>query len=132
MSGTRRRPGRPSRSHGSRRARSSRSRRSPSSKPVEDYVRSLDLDAYVVGGAVRDELLGVDSKDADFLVPGVDIAGLLDALAPYGRTEELVVAGRPVGVRHYPRDRRVRRLVPAGIELAPPRREVSTGPGRHD
>jgi tRNA nucleotidyltransferase (CCA-adding enzyme) len=26
----------------------------------------------------------------------------------------------------------VRRLVPAGIELAPPRREVSTGPGRHD
>jgi tRNA nucleotidyltransferase (CCA-adding enzyme) len=43
-----------------------------------------------------------------------------------------VVAGRPVGVRHYPRDRDLRRLVPAGIELAPPRREVSTGPGRHD
>jgi tRNA nucleotidyltransferase/poly(A) polymerase len=35
-------------------------------------------------------------------------------------------------VRFFPRDRRVRRLVPAGIELAPPRREVSTGPGRHD
>ena len=26
----------------------------------------------------------------------------------------------------------MRRLAPAGIELAPPRREVSTGPGRHD
>ena len=38
----------------------------------------------------------------------------------------------PVGVRHYPRDRALRSLVPAGIELAPPRREVSTGPGRHD
>ena len=42
------------------------------------------------------------------------------------------MAGRPVGVRFYPRDREVRRLTPAGIELAPPRREVSTGPGRHD
>ena len=39
---------------------------------VEDYVHSLGLDAYLVGGAVRDELLGLDSKDADFLVTGVD------------------------------------------------------------
>jgi tRNA nucleotidyltransferase (CCA-adding enzyme) len=76
--------------------------------------------------------LGVDSKDADFLVPGVDIEGLRAALAPHGRTEELVVAGRGVGVRLYPRDKHVRARVPAGIELAPPRREVSTGPGRHD
>jgi tRNA nucleotidyltransferase (CCA-adding enzyme) len=86
----------------------------------------------VVGGAVRDTLLGRESKDADFLVPGTDIAGLRAALAPHGRTEELVVAGRPVGVRFYPRDAAVRRLARGGIELAPPRREVSTGPGRHD
>ncbi len=81
---------------------------------------------------MRDQLRGVESKDADFLVPGVDIAGLRDALLPHGGTEELAVAGRAVGVRHYPRDRRLRALVPAGIELAPPRRERSTGPGRHD
>ena len=93
---------------------------------------SLGLDAYVVGGAVRDELMGRDSKDADFLVPGVDIPGLRSVLEPHGRTEELVVAGRPVGVRFFPRDAGVRKRVPAGIELAPPRREVSTGPGRHD
>jgi tRNA nucleotidyltransferase (CCA-adding enzyme) len=37
-----------------------------------------------------------------------------------------------VGVRLQPRDRRVRELAPAGIEFAPPRKEVSTGPGRHD
>jgi tRNA nucleotidyltransferase (CCA-adding enzyme) len=86
----------------------------------------------VVGGAVRDALLGRDSKDADFLVPGVDIPALRKALARHGRTEELVVAGRAVGVRFFPSDREVRRLVRAGIELAPPRREVSTGPGRHD
>ena len=42
------------------------------------------------------------------------------------------MAGRVVGVRFLPRDRAVRRLAPSGIELAPPRREVSTGPGRHD
>jgi tRNA nucleotidyltransferase (CCA-adding enzyme) len=112
--------------------RSSRSRRSLSRKEVEEYVRSLDLDAYVVGGAVRDELLGHESKDADFLVPGVDIDALQAALAPHGRTEELVVAGRAVGVRFWPRDPKIRDLVRSGIELAPPRRERSTGPGRHD
>ena len=99
---------------------------------IEDYVRSLGLDAYLVGGAVRDELLGRESTDADFLVPGVDAAGLQAALAAYGKVEELLVAGKPVGMRLYPRDRAIRALAPAGIEFAPPRREVSTGPGRHD
>jgi tRNA nucleotidyltransferase (CCA-adding enzyme) len=101
-------------------------------KAIEEYVSSLELDAYLVGGAVRDELLGLDSKDADFLVPGVDIAGLRQLLEPHGRAEDLVVAGRPVGLRFYPRDRAIRRLAPAGVEFAPPRREQSTGPGRHD
>ena len=72
----------------------------------------------MVGGAVRDELLGHESKDADFLVPGVDIEGLRAALEPHGRTEELVVAGQPVGVRFYPRDPDLRRRVRAGIEVA--------------
>ena len=99
---------------------------------IEDYVRSLGLDAYLVGGAVRDELLGLESKDADFLVPGLDTDGLRAALAPHGRVEDLVVAGRLVGVRLHPREQRIRKLAPAGIEFAPPRREESTGPGRHD
>jgi tRNA nucleotidyltransferase (CCA-adding enzyme) len=101
-------------------------------KAIEDYVRSLELDAYLVGGAVRDEVLGLESKDADFLVPGVDAAGLRAALAPYGRVEELVVAGKPVGMRLSPRKREIRSLAPAGIEFAPVRRERSTGTGRHD
>jgi len=99
---------------------------------IEDYVRSLGLDAYLVGGAVRDELLGHESKDADFLVPGVDTEGLRAALAPHGRIEDLVVAERLVGVRLHPSDRRIGGLTRAGIEFAPPRKEVSTGPGRHD
>jgi putative nucleotidyltransferase with HDIG domain len=101
-------------------------------RELEDYVDSLGLDAYLVGGALRDELLGLESKDADFLVPGVDTEGLKEALAPHGRVEDLIVAGRLVGARLYPRDKAIRRLAPAGIEFAPPRKEVSTGPGRHD
>ncbi len=99
---------------------------------IEAYVRGLGLDAYLVGGAVRDELLGIDSKDADFLVLGVDTEQLRAALAPHGRVEDLVVAGRLVGVRLMARDKRIRELTRAGIEFAPPRREQSTGPGRHE
>src|SRR6187431_2251566 len=99
---------------------------------VAEYIRSLDLDAYLVGGAVRDELLGHPSPDQDFLVPRVGHAELRAALAPHGRVEDFEVAGRLVGVRFFPADRDVRRLAPKGIELAPPRVERSTGPGRHD
>ena len=77
-------------------------------------------------------MLGLESKDADFLVPGVDTDGLKRALEPHGRVEDLIVAGRLVGVRLHPRDKDVRKLARAGIEFAPPRKEVSTGPGRHD
>jgi tRNA nucleotidyltransferase (CCA-adding enzyme) len=101
-------------------------------RTIEDFVRSLGLDAYLVGGAVRDEQLGLDSKDADFVVPGVDHDGLRRALAPHGRVEDLEVAGRLVGARLYPRDPGLGKLAPAGIEFAPTRAERSTGPGRHD
>ena len=101
-------------------------------RSLEDFVRSLRLDAYLVGGAVRDELIGLESKDADFLVPRVDHAQLKAALAQRGRVDDLEVAGQVVGVRLWPRDRDVRALAPKGIEFAPPRRERSTGPGRHD
>jgi putative nucleotidyltransferase with HDIG domain len=99
---------------------------------VAEFVASLGLDAWIVGGAVRDRLLGRDVKDTDFVVPGVDHAGLRAALEPHGRVEDLVVAGQRVGVRLHPRDADARALAPAGIEFAPPRVERSTGPGRHD
>ena len=99
---------------------------------IRRYIRSLGLDAYVVGGAVRDELLGIAHADEDFLVPGVDQAGLRSALEPHGRVEDMEVHGQLVGVRFYPRDREIRRLAPAGIDLTPPRAERSTGPGHRD
>jgi tRNA nucleotidyltransferase/poly(A) polymerase len=54
---------------------------------VADYVHSLGLDAYVVGGAVRDELLGIPVQELDFVVPGVGHAELRAALEPHGRVE---------------------------------------------
>jgi tRNA nucleotidyltransferase (CCA-adding enzyme) len=99
---------------------------------VADYVRSLGLDAYLVGGAVRDELLGLQHKDQDFVVPRTGYPELRAALEPHGRVVDLEVAGQRVGLRLYPRDRTARQLAPAGIEFAPPRAERSTGPGRHD
>ena len=68
-------------------------------KRLEDFVRSLELDAYLVGGAVRDELVGIESKDADFLVLGVDLEQLRDLLARHGRVEEFEFAGRLVALR---------------------------------
>ena len=99
---------------------------------VADYVHSLGLDAYLVGGAVRDELLGRTPPELDFVVPGVGHAELRAALEPHGRVEDLVVANQRVGVRLLPRDKAARALQPAGIEFTPPRVERSTGPGRHD
>ena len=99
---------------------------------VADYVHSLGLDAYVVGGAVRDELLGKEPRELDFVVPGVGHAELRAALEPHGKVEDLVVADQRVGVRLLPRDKAARALQPQGIEFTPPRVELSTGPGRHD
>jgi tRNA nucleotidyltransferase/poly(A) polymerase len=102
------------------------------STAVRAYIRSLGLDAYVVGGAVRDELLGLQHVDEDFLVPGVDQPGLRTLLAPHGRVEDLEVHGQLVGVRFHPREPSVRNLTRGGIELTPPRAERSTGPGHRD
>ena len=99
---------------------------------VADYVHSLGLDAYLVGGAVRDELLGRTPPELDFVIPGVGHAELREALEPHGKVEDLVVADQRVGVRLLPRDKAARALQPAGIEFTPPRVERSTGPGRHD
>jgi len=99
---------------------------------VRRYVRSLGIGAFVVGGAVRDELLGIPHGDEDFLVPGVDHARLRGLLARHGRVEDMEVHGQLVGVRLHPADRSIRGLVPKGIELTPPRAERSTGPGHRD
>jgi tRNA nucleotidyltransferase/poly(A) polymerase len=79
---------------------------------------------YEVGGSLRDELLGRDPKDVDFLVRGHDVEELLTLCREVAHADELRVAGRLVGVRFWPpwgpRE---------GIEIVPPRRETPIRPG---
>ena len=37
------------------------------------------MQVYLVGGAVRDQLLGFPNKDKDFVVVGATVADMLDA-----------------------------------------------------
>lgn len=51
--------------------------------------------AYLVGGCVRDALLGLEVKDFDIEVYGTSYGNLAEALRPYGRVE---LVGRSFGV----------------------------------
>src|SRR5258706_16462986 len=48
---------------------------------LRDSARTLGIEAYVVGGFVRDRLLGSEGKDIDVLVVGDGAVPLLAALA---------------------------------------------------
>ncbi|HEV7678533.1 MAG TPA: HD domain-containing protein [Candidatus Dormibacteraeota bacterium] len=48
---------------------------------IRDAARAQDIEAYVVGGFVRDRLLGNEGKDIDLLVVDADAVPLLAALA---------------------------------------------------
>jgi tRNA nucleotidyltransferase/poly(A) polymerase len=99
---------------------------------IREYVRDLGLGAFAVGGSVRDELLGLEHRDEDFLVPDLDQEGLRRALAPHGRIEDVVVNAAVKGVRLHPRERALRELAPAGIELAPGAGSIADDLGRRD
>jgi tRNA nucleotidyltransferase (CCA-adding enzyme) len=75
----------------------------------------------LVGGGVRDWLLGLEPKDLDIEVAGVDFEGLHRALAPFGATD---VVGRSFGVI------KVRSgATGAEYDFSLPRRESKTGAG---
>jgi tRNA nucleotidyltransferase (CCA-adding enzyme) len=95
--------------------------------PADLQRRMAELpfrELYEVGGSLRDELLGREPKDVDFLVRGHDVEELLALCREYAKADELRVAGRLVGVRFWPswgpRE---------GIEVVPPRRETPIAPG---
>lgn len=91
-----------------------------------DFLRDLkklnqDAEAYLVGGAVRDILLGRKAKDFDFVIRGIESEELEDFLVSYGK---LSYVGKQFGVyklRPYNSDEE--------IDIAFPRREKSKGHG---
>ena len=75
----------------------------------------------LVGGGVRDWLLGLEPKDFDIEVAGADFESLHRALAPFGATD---VVGRSFGVI------KVRsRQTQSEYDFSLPRRESKTGAG---
>src|SRR5258708_13163253 len=65
---------------------------------LDQIVRELKergFRALIVGGAVRDALLGRESKDVDIEVYGIAYEGLVELLAAHGRVD---LVGRSFGV----------------------------------
>jgi tRNA nucleotidyltransferase (CCA-adding enzyme) len=95
--------------------------------PLPQDLRAM-LDAVrrvgrprLVGGGVRDWLLGLEPKDFDIEVAGVDFETLHRTLAPFGSTD---VVGRSFGVL------KVRsRATGTEYDFSLPRRESKTGAG---
>lgn len=75
--------------------------------------------ALVVGGCVRDAVLGLPAEDIDVEVHGVSLDELEAALAPFGRTDAV---GRSFGV--------VKLALPEGVvDFSVPRRDSKVAPG---
>lgn len=89
-------------------------------RAILDAVRRVGR-PRLVGGGVRDWLLGLVAKDFDVEVAGVDFETLRRALAPFGATD---VVGRSFGVIKV-------RSAASGAEydFSLPRRESKTGAG---
>ena len=73
--------------------------------------------ALIVGGYVRDRFLGLDTKDLDIEVHGLEIARLEEVLRSFG---EVIAVGRAFGVL---------RVKGIDIDFSLPRRDSKTGRG---
>ena len=89
---------------------------------IAKVVTEQGGEAFLVGGAVRDAMLGFPSKDEDVLVTGIEWSVLENALASVGRVDAV---GASFGVLKVARDGLV-------IDVTLPRTEQSTGIGHRD
>jgi tRNA nucleotidyltransferase (CCA-adding enzyme) len=90
------------------------------------FMASLGVECYRVGGSVRDELLGIKPKDADYVVRGVGLDELGEILRETSaKVLPLVLRdGQQGGYRVFYKN--------VEIEIMLPRTEVSTGPRHQD
>jgi tRNA nucleotidyltransferase (CCA-adding enzyme) len=90
-----------------------------------EKVISNEGDLYLVGGIVRDLMLGgsSDSPDTDYVVCGIEYERLVSLLETFGRTH---LVGKSFGVIKFE--------APDGeiVDISLPRTEVSTGEGHRD
>ena len=89
-----------------------------------DAIRKTGGNIYIVGGSVRDEMFGFESKDLDILVTGIEIDNLKAILLKDGVVDEV---GKVFGILKW--------SVPGlkePIDVALPRKEISTGESHID
>ncbi len=87
----------------------------PLARDIADAVRAASGRALVVGGFVRDRLLGLDAKDLDIEVFGIPADRLPELIARFGRVQAV---GQSFPVFKV-----------ATIDVSLPRRESKTGRG---
>lgn len=89
-------------------------------KIIAERVRLAGGRAYYVGGYVRDRLLGIENKDIDIEVHGLDVEVLRELLSSCG---EILEMGESFGIFT---------LKGTNIDIAMPRSERATGRGHRD
>lgn len=87
---------------------------------IAEYVKADGGRTYYVGGFVRDRLLGLDNKDVDIEVHGIEPDRLYSILEKVGRP---VAFGKSFGVYALRNE---------NIDIAMPRRERAVGRGHRD
>ena len=95
-------------------------RNSSIAERIAEYVKEAGGRAFYVGGFVRDRLLGIENKDVDIEVHGIEPDALYEIL---GRLGEPLSFGKSFGVFA---------LKGEDIDIAMPRRERATGSGHRD
>lgn len=87
---------------------------------IAQRVHALGGRALLVGGCVRDEILGIPCYDIDCEVHGIEPERLRALLGEFGEIDE---SGSAYGIYT---------IKGAGLDIALPRREMRTGPGHKD
>ena len=93
--------------------------------PFVHALQQVGGRVYMVGGTLRDALLGREQKDLDLLITGLPQDRLIRLLRQYGRVQ---LIGRAFGVIKF----LPRQWTDPPIDIALPRTEVSTGIGHRD
>jgi len=64
-------------------------------KKIEKTISRFGGESFIVGGAVRDEMLGIASKDVDFLITGMPLEKIEKVLSSLGKVSEV---GKSFGI----------------------------------
>ena len=91
--------------------------------PFRSAIEKNGGKIYSVGGAVRDEFLGKNSKDLDILITGIPLDNIEQLIRPFGKVDAV---GKSFGILKF-----ISRGSTGDIDIAIPRTEHATGEGGH-